>query len=176
MVIGKWTHNVNAIPASGLSARRVANDEERAALAAELDILGCDQLEADYTLRPSAGGHVLMTGTVKAKVRQACVVTLEPVAETIHEPLDTRFVPAAEAFRPQDDEQEALAAEDLEPITGDSVDAGRIVFEVVAAALTPFPRLADAALSDDGILEAGAVGRDNPFAALAALKRDEPKG
>ncbi|MDX2289853.1 MAG: hypothetical protein NW217_13650 [Hyphomicrobiaceae bacterium] len=175
MSFSDWSHKASSIPASGLSMRRRADDAERAELVDTLGIVSCERVEADYALRIGADGAVLMTGRVRARLHQACVVTLEPVAEEIEEPLDTRFVAAALAFRNQEEEQEALSVEDVEPLLGDTVEAGRIVLEVVAAALNPFPRRADAALSEHGTLEAGATGPDNPFAALAVLKPDASK-
>ncbi len=54
-----------------------------------------------------------------------------------------------------------------EPLTGGAVDLGALAVEAVALGLDPFPRKPDAKPVDVTIGEA----RDNPFAALAALKR-----
>jgi hypothetical protein len=66
--------------------------------------------------------------------------------------------------------QVALDAEpEPEPIVGGKIDAGRIVFESLAAAIDPYPRLPDAEF--EGPLSAPEGGKpESPFAVLASLK------
>jgi uncharacterized metal-binding protein YceD (DUF177 family) len=168
-------HKVSAVPAAGIAVEHDASATERLFLVEALGILAVDRLTVSYRLRPSGDGRFAMTGRVAARVTQACVVTLEPVGEAIDEPIDCTFVPAADANRPQSEEEEALALDDLEPIVGDAIDVGRVVYEVVAAALDPFPRTDGASLAEGGSVSAGSDEGDHPFAALAGLARRPPE-
>jgi hypothetical protein len=54
------------------------------------------------------------------------------------------------------------------------MDLGRLVFEIVAASLDPYPRNPDEALAEDGLTAAPRnAGPSGPFAALAQLKVDK---
>lgn len=175
-----WRHAPNEFSARGFSATRSATADERRALAAELEILEVTSLDVSY--RITSGGRrrdgtsrapeLRLTGTLIATVVQACVATLEPVAARIEEPMSIELRAAAEIdpAAPVDPLEEA----DLEPLDADgAVPLGRIVYEVLAAALDPFPRAPGAEFNwtdpaDRG--DTGTAGRPSPFAALAQLK------
>jgi len=147
----------------GHAGRRLlleATAAECAALAARLDILGIDRLSAEMRLRPEEDGTVLVEGRLSASLTQACVVSLEPVAETVDEPIAFRLLPPGR--EPQD------GPDDLDEIESpDGVaDLGEAVAEQLALALDPYPRAPGAVLPDaaGGALTGG-------FAALAALRR-----
>ncbi|MDX2259664.1 MAG: hypothetical protein NW205_12215 [Hyphomicrobiaceae bacterium] len=166
-----FAHKVGAIPSAGLVVEREASPEERAALLDLLGVVAVDRVDVRYRLRPAGAGRFVLAGRVIAHLQQACVVTFEAVAETIDEALDCTYVPAAEADYRQDAEEEALALADIEPIEGDTIDVGRTLYEVVAAAMNPFPRADGATLSEDGRASAGPDAPSGPFAALAGLAR-----
>jgi hypothetical protein len=105
-----WDHAVADIPALGLSVQRTAEPGECNRIARALDLLGC-ALRLDYVIVPSGSGRYRLTGTLKARVEQACGVTLEPVASTIEEGLDLRFWPAAEIPAPTSGEVDLDAGE-----------------------------------------------------------------
>ena len=115
-----------------------------------------------------------MKGEVHAAVTQSCVVTLEPLIEDLSETLDCVFVPPEHMPGQQAEEEEALTAEEYEPITNDVLEVGRVVFEVVAAGLDPYPRQEGASL--EAAPEEEAAESDDPqahpFAALAQLKKN----
>ena len=90
---------------------------------------------------------------------QACVVTLDPVAQSIDEAIDLRFAAGAKANADDPDAPE--------PLDGDSLDVGAIVADHVSLALDPFPR-APGATYEPAAQPADA--KPNPFAALEALK------
>lgn len=71
----------------------------------------------------------------------------------------------------QSEEVEALAVEEIEPITQESIEVGRIIYEVISATLDPYPRAHDAELelSSDSTEQ---VSCEKPFAALQKLKDD----
>ncbi len=147
----------------------VADDEERAAIAARLDLPSIDRLEAHACL--ARDGHkVRATGRVAASLEQRCVVTGDPVAAHVDEAFDIAFVPEP---RPGDvpDEVE-LRPEDCDIVFHDGVaiDLGTAIADTLALCLDPYPRSAsaEAALRDAGVLSEEEAG---PFAVLARLKK-----
>jgi hypothetical protein len=161
-----------SIPEAGAGERTGvlrASAAELDALAAELGVLSIAELSARYAIVPIRLGRYRITGEIEARLTQACVVTLDPVPAAIIEPLDVELWPAGEIERPSGrEEQEVLAAADIEPIDGVSVDFGRIVFEHISAALDPYPRKPGAEFEwDEGKTESG------PFAVLAKLKQEQ---
>lgn len=182
----RWRHAPNEISGRGLDATRSATPEERLALAAELEILEVTAL--DVTYRIASGGRrrdgasrspeLRLTGTLTADVVQACVATLEPVAAHIEEPITIELRAAAEIdpAAPVDPLEEA----DLEPLDADgSIPLGRIVYEILAAALDPFPRAPGAEFNwtdPADQADAGTAAKPSPFAALARLKTKAASG
>src|SRR5690606_28126987 len=63
----------------------------RTALARRFDILGIDELAAEVTLRRLTDGDIAAVAQLSARLRQACVVTLEPVEETVAVTVEGRF-------------------------------------------------------------------------------------
>jgi uncharacterized metal-binding protein YceD (DUF177 family) len=150
------------IPEAGREEVLRASPAECAALAARFAIPAVGRLDARLLLRPEPGsGAVMVTGTLSADVVQACVVSLEPVAQQVREDVVLRLLPPGQD--PSDDPE----GPDEIPIEGDAVDLGEALAEQLALALDPYPRAPGAALPGEGGEEAQARG---PFAALAALR------
>lgn len=150
-----------------------ATPAERDALARDCDLPGIDSLSAAFRVRREGADGLHVTGTVTARVRQVCVVSLDEFASDLAEPVDVRFAPEAEveelaaarAARPNGDDEEL---EDLpDPIVNGRIDLGALAAEILVLGLDPYPRKpgivfdepADAAEPDE-----------SPFAALKALK------
>src|SRR5262245_49552688 len=70
---------------TGRSGRIEANAQERAALAAFYRVDDIAALSLDYSLDPLPSGRYRLTGRLEARLTQLCVVTLEPLPETIGE-------------------------------------------------------------------------------------------
>lgn len=165
-----WRHDLTSIPHGGIEVRRGATGEERARLAAALGLVACDRLEAHYTLKRAGSEHYALKGKLEAEVTQTCVVTLEPLAQHLEEAFDIELWPEDRMPRAAGGEREILSGKDLEALDNGTVDAGRIVFELVSASIDPYPRKPGAALdwSDPGDEAAGES--TGPFAALGRLK------
>ena len=88
---------IDALPADGLTQTIEASPEERAALAAINRLPAIASVTANFTVRRSGRGGARVTGDVHAEVTQVCVVSLEPFAATVDEPVDVRFAPAEAA-------------------------------------------------------------------------------
>lgn len=151
------------LPDSGRAENLKASPAECAALAKRFAIPAVDRLEAALLLRPEPGGGVMVTGTLSADVVQACVVSLEPVAQRVEEAVTLRLLPPNE--EPSDDPD----GPDEIPVEGDTVDLGEAIAEQLALALDPYPRAPGAELPQD----AAASAAGGPFGALAALRRPQ---
>ena len=142
-----------------------ADADERAALSRRFGLVAIDRLEATLVLRREAGS-VVATGRVAADVTQACSVTDEPLAVTVDEPVELRFV---EELGGEEDVELSEDALDTMPIEDGTIDLGEAAAETMALALDPFPRGPGAAAA---LRQAGVIGEDEvtPFNAFAALK------
>ena len=145
-----------------------ATEAEREALACRFDLVSLDHLSATVELARERGGTILLRAGFDAAFAQHCIVTLDPVAGSLHESFVLRYGP------PEAEPDEAVSGADdepaFEPLTGDAIDVGEAVAQEFSLALPPFPRAPDA------VVEAGATEPDTddgPFAALARLSRRE---
>ena len=176
-----WTHPTATVPGHGLDVNRSASAQERPVIAALLELVGLDRLDVRYRIAPASRGRFRLTGQIRARVVQSCVVTLDPVAAVVVAAFAADFWPAEAVAaltvsQAAAGEQEALAEDAPEPIEHGRIDAGRIVFETLATALDPYPRApgAEFELPDDASAHGDvATGEkpNNPFAALVRLKR-----
>ena len=122
-----------------------ATEEECEALAKSLDILGLSDVAAHGSLvRQGANGQVALTGRVQAAAVQACVVSLEPVAQAIDEEFTVFYTFDAEDLEVEDlDKVVGMdAADPPELIVGGRIDLLAMVTEQIALALEPYPRQA----------------------------------
>lgn len=160
-----------------------AAPSERAAVARRLGILGIDRLAAELTVSNLGGRLYRVEGGWEAEVRQACVVTLEPVPAR----LTGRVQAAYEAGAPASGigasgigasgtgagSSEIVVdpdAEDpAEPLPAEGLDLGELVVQELAVALDPYPRAPGAEIAAEYRPSEG--GDDSgPFARLKALK------
>ncbi|MFN0218192.1 MAG: YceD family protein [Hyphomicrobium sp.] len=163
-----WSQAIADIPEGGLKRERTASDDECAATAKALGLLEASNLKAEYRIERLAGGGYRLQGRMAADVAQPCIVTLEPVADSLDESFDVEFWPDVRANESGQDAR-VLEGRDVEPLERGEIPVGRIVFETLSAALDPYPRKGDAdfAWQDP---QAGEPEKASPFAALARLK------
>ncbi len=174
---------VDDVPAAGLAMTIEAEPSECEALAKDLGLAGIDRVLAMMTIRPEGGqgAHGLhglrVRGEMRAKIRQICVVSLEPFDSEIVEPFDLHFFPLASPAR-QSNFRRTVVVEPFEPcadaeaITDGTIDLGQIAAEFLALGLDPHPRKPGVEFRFSGI---GAVqdGQESPFSALQGFK---PRG
>lgn len=155
--------------AQGRTVAVVADAEARDRIAARLGLIALDHFALTANLRTVAGG-IAATGTIEARVVQACAATALPVPARIAEAFDLRFLRDIAAPVNEDDEVEIGRDElDLLPLEGERADLGEAAVQTLSLALNPFPRHRDAdrILAEKGVLSEEAAG---PFAALAKLR------
>jgi uncharacterized metal-binding protein YceD (DUF177 family) len=173
---GSFSHRIAAlkIPRGGVVVGLSADAAQRAAVAVELDLPSIERLSATFEAAPAKGGQYRVRGEVRADAHQLCGVTLEPFPVVIVEQVDVRFSPeealgapsTAEVIRTLDDEDPP------EPLDDGAIDLARLAVETLALALDPYPRKPGVSYQSENEAEA----KDNPFAALAALKRVSTSG
>ncbi len=163
-----WSYSISKIPETGLSGNRHATADQRSAIAAALDLIGCNRLDARFKITHLRQGRFLLEGTVAAEVVQSCVVTLDPVESKIVEPFEVEFRPSLSDGGADFD---ALESRDIEPLEGSTIPVGRIVYEHLASAIDPYPRKEGAELEQPAPREDQEAR--NPFAVLKQLKSRE---
>ncbi len=164
-----WEHVLEDIPAAGLTVERTAEPDERQRIAAALDLVALRDLRVRYHLSPLSLGRYTLEGELVAEIEQTCVVTLEPVTSRIQESYAATYWPQEAMPAPQTGQVALDDEPEPEAIVAGTIDAGRIVFESLAAAIDPYPRLPGAKY--DGPLSApeGSTA-ESPFAVLASLR------
>lgn len=143
--------------------------DERAAMAKLLGLESIGALLLEVRVTHAQSGMVTLDGQLTAKVRPICVVTLEAFDQAIDEPVTLRLAPLSLVERltkrAEDD-----GVEDFDPpdvIENGEIDFGALTTEFLSLTLDPYPKKPGAAFS--GTSDA-ADEKDNPFAALAALR------
>jgi uncharacterized metal-binding protein YceD (DUF177 family) len=167
-----WDHPTSDIPETGLDATRAAAPDELEAVARALDLVSCASLEASYTITPAHAGRYILSGTLRAQVVQACVVTLDPVASTIEADFRAAFWPEEDIMPPRGGVLDLDEDAEPEPIVRGQIAVGRIVFECLAENLDPYPRKQGATLDWHEPASAAGAGAkpESPFAVLANIK------
>ncbi len=153
---------VDDIPEKGATVEVAADADERALLAKAFGLVEIKALTGRFEVKRK-GREAVAKGEVTATVVQTCVVTLDPFDAEVKEAVDLRFAPDAPAL---DDDTAPPDAPD--PIVDGRIDLGAITAEFLALGLDPYPKKPGASFSFEGEDD-----KENPFAALAALKRDE---
>jgi uncharacterized metal-binding protein YceD (DUF177 family) len=182
---------VEEVPPEGMVVTISATEAELRAIAAQDGLEGLAKLEGALHIEPWHKGGLAVTGEMRARVTQICVVTLEAFDSEIVEPIDVKFAAAAapdlpptvagrlkraprSRSAPRLEEPlpgtAALETDDPpDPIIAGRIDLGALVTEFLALSLDPYPRkpgveFEDAPTAPDDRLE------ESPFAKLAALK------
>lgn len=156
------------IPDSGLHMEIEAPADVRAALAAVAGVNDVPSLSAVFDLvRHGEGVHV--SGHVRARVGQTCVVTLEPIENAIDEAVDIEFLPGAQATATATHDLHTLDedVEPPEPLVDGKVDLGALATELLVLSVDPYPRKPGAEFAPPAVAEAA----EHPFAGLEALKK-----
>src|SRR5688572_13023695 len=115
-----------------------ASEAERADLARRFGVVSIESLAAQASLTPVQGA-IYVQGQMKAEVTQICVVTAEPVHNTLNEPFDGWFADKLQTVsfakikkdsetKKSHSEVEVLdESEDPEPIINGAIDLGELV-------------------------------------------------
>jgi hypothetical protein len=180
---------VEDVPPEGIDVTISATEAERQAIAAENGLERLAKLEGALRIELWRKGGLAVTGEMRARVTQICVVSLDAFDSEIVEPIDAKFAPAgapaigvemarrakkAPRRRSPPPEVPARAPEfegddPPDPISEGRIDLGALVAEFLALGLAPYPRKPGVEF-DEAPLGTGDQIRESPFAKLAALK------
>ena len=163
---------VEQIPDTGVHRDLKADEAIRRAIADVGDLREIFAAEASFDVTPKSGGRYEVTGRVRARIAQTCVVTLEPMESEIDEPIELTFVP------PDQIPEMATLVDEAERSDGDTpdppeaiengiIDLGRVATDALYLAVDPYPRKPDAVFEP---LVETVNPEDHPFAALKALQ------
>ncbi|MEJ8573716.1 DUF177 domain-containing protein [Microbaculum marinum] len=157
------------VPADGLELVIEADPQERETLARLFDIPAVQSLEGTFHVAPWRSRGLKVQGHVEARVEQTCVVTLDPVENTVSEDVEVYFAAEGAAARAPQADAAVEAERDIEELVGDQIDIGALAAEHVALGLDPYPRKPGVEFAP-GEFDDGEEEEKGPFAALSALK------
>jgi uncharacterized metal-binding protein YceD (DUF177 family) len=165
---------VAQLPDTGLHRDIEADPAARASMAEVAGLREVLSASASLDVTPQSGGRVHVTGYVRARIGQTCVVTLDPIENDIDEPIDLVFAPPEQIPQLSDlvddaAESDVEIPDPPEPIVNGVIDLGRLATDAIFLAVDPYPRGPDAVF--EPLIEA-ADPEDHPFAALKALQVD----
>ena len=163
---------VAQIPDTGLHRDIDADQATRKAVADVGGLREVLSVQASFDVTPKSDGRYHVTGQVRARIGQTCVVTLEEMETDIDEPIDLTFAPPEQipqmaALVDEAGESDEETPDPPEPIENGLIDLGRVATDALYLAVDPYPRKAGAVF--EPVVEA-ADPEDHPFAALKALK------
>jgi uncharacterized metal-binding protein YceD (DUF177 family) len=163
---------VDELPETGLHRAIEASAEVRAELAELAGLRELPQLSAEFDVFKQGAG-VLVTGRVKAKVGQICVVSLEPMESEIEEAVDLEFAPMAGAPVAKKARKRANGSDEPpEPLVDGMLDLGALAAEFLILGINPYPRKPGSQFAAPKVEDGG----EHPFAALEALKKRPGRG
>lgn len=166
---------LDSMPVTGRDVHVTPGEEERVTLAAQLGVISVNRLDVVLHAVKFRGG-IRVTGRLTAEVTQPSVVTLEPIAQEIAEPIDRIFLPSGEKDYAGRANAEIFVdphGEDVpDHFDGHEADLSDLIAETLALAIDLYPRGPSETLD---VLGADPdLAGDSPFAVLRALKDKGP--
>jgi hypothetical protein len=170
---------VAQIPEAGLHREIEADRATRGAMAELAGLRAILSASASLDATPASGGRVHVTGRVRARVGQTCVVSLDPIESDIDEAVDLIFAPPEQIPQLSDlvdetAESDAEIPDPPEAIVNGVIDLGRLATDALFLGVDPYPRRPDAVFD---LPVVAPDPEDHPFAALKALQlKPKPRG
>jgi uncharacterized metal-binding protein YceD (DUF177 family) len=169
---------IDSMPPEGRDLHIAAAEEERAAIAEHLGITSIERLDVRLHAVRFKGG-IRVTGHLKAEIVQPSVVSLEPVSQSISEPIDRVFLPAGEKDHAAPTGVEIFidleGADVPDHFVGAEADLSDLVVETLSLAIDPYPRAEGETVADLGVAT-DEEPPESPFAALKQLKDSGDEG
>lgn len=155
--ISYWV-NVARLPQKGMPVEFNATEEQRAALARDHGLLELRSLIVEMLVARWKRNGVRVTGQVKAKIVQECVVSLDPIDNLVDERFEQLYLPHDSKLGRLGFEGggeillDAEGEDSPEVFEGDSIDVGALAEQFFGMGIDPYPRKPSA------MLEAGVAG------------------
>ncbi|HEY1736070.1 MAG TPA: DUF177 domain-containing protein [Methylovirgula sp.] len=167
---------VAEVPEGGLDVSLSADADTLRSLADADELQDIASLDAEFHVARRPGERFNVSGEMRARVTQICVVSLEPFESEIVEPIDVDFAPPDEAAELAA-KWDAAAAQDAahidpgedppDPIVNGQIDLGALAIEFLALGLDPYPRKPGVTFEPP---PAGESAPETPFSVLKQLK------
>jgi uncharacterized metal-binding protein YceD (DUF177 family) len=191
-VPAEWSHFIEAekVGPMPMDLSIEPDDAARKRLAQRLNIKSLESLKAKLSLmRESGKMTVYIRGQLKAEVKQLCVVTGKPVADTIEEEFEAWFADRQKTVpivRARHEKQTSKGkaekpildeSEDPEPIIDGQIDLGELVTQYLSLGINPYPHAEGVEYEGGGEQNPAGLKEalDNPFAALKDWKARKGK-
>jgi len=164
---------ISAIGTAASVKKIEATEKERREISVALSLLDVGALSAELTLNRDKDGTIHVIGRVVAEIVQHCVVSLDPVSQTIDEPIALSFIQERSRVLPAGTKAAAINVDPTqddppEVVSGSIIDLGSVTLEHFILAIDPYPRAPDRAAPGD-FAEDTAGKDDSPFAVLENL-------
>ncbi|MCI0600255.1 MAG: DUF177 domain-containing protein [Beijerinckiaceae bacterium] len=162
---GRFSRMLGAetVPDCGLDIEICASEAERASLAAQCSLASVQSLEANFHVTKQGRGRITVSGGLKARVTQLCVVSLEPFETGIEAGIGVDFAPSGSLAPAASSTQ----GDPPDPIVNGQIDLGALAAEFLMLNLELYPRKPGAVFEEAGAGAGGVPGeKDSPFAVL----------
>ncbi len=159
---------------SGVRLDLQASAAERDAVANRLGLEALELFEGDLLVQSAIGRQFILEGTIRAEIRQTCVVSGEPVTSSLTFQLRRVYEEDADPLSglatDDDDIPSSIDDDDPDPLDDGMIDVGEATVEELALQIPAYPRADGAVFQDinEGAPESERTG--NPFALLSELK------
>lgn len=166
---------VDELPNHGQTIKISASETERTAIANRLDVVLISKLESTIAIRPEIGREFSAEGNITVEFVQTCVVSGDPIDQTLDFPLNRRYSTDADEFRGLQVDDDILTDphdDGPDPIENGVIDIGEAVVEEFALQIPPYPKASGAEFTDIITEDDEKSEDDNPFSKLADLKNN----
>lgn len=172
--IGIWRVPVSIedIDETGRHFDLAPDEKTRDEIAKVAGLRALPALSASFDVIRHGRDGLRVSGKVTAVVGQVCVVTLDPLENELHETVELVFMPSHAAPDAAVTKLGIDADEPPEILHDGIVDLGAIATEFLLLGIDPYPRKPGIVFESPKSAEPA----DNPFAALAALKKGADGG
>jgi len=151
-----------------------ATEKERSALAKRFSLVSLDSLKARLHLhKPKSCGPVELEARITAKLAQTCVVTLEPVTNSIDTSFTCTFAGEGDHENEIELDIDPDAADPPEPLIDGQFDAGELVSEYFGLEIDPFPRAPEADFGQEA--DGQNINKPEDASPFAALRKISPE-
>lgn len=169
--------SVTTLPSSGFKVALEATPSELLAIAADSQLLSVEKFHTDLVFRRWRRDGVTVTGSLRASITQACVVTLDPLETSIEAEIERTFLPEGSGLtKPRlNNEGEIIVdfdgGDEPELFEGDTIDAWSIVLEQFNLEIDLFPRSPGLEETIAGPGQEEEKGLHSPFSGLKDLMK-----
>ncbi len=188
----EWPYIINSDDVVSKPMRLTISPDElqKKALCKRMALVAIDMLSAELELERNPGNRIIhVRGRLRVHLKQKCIVSLEPVEESIDEEFEGWFADPLQAvsfakakrerLNPQDLQEQPILEEqeDPEPIIDGKIDLGEFTAQFFSLSLNPYPRAAGSEFASAKLAKEDEPEGiyDNPFAALKDWKVREQK-